>query len=185
MAGSLAHSLRLVNVHMVFVTSWAGSLTLEIPDTFVETRAEPPGAETPAHRVCQHWSKKLIARIRRVYRAPSESFIEKGNDLSTSVESRGHVLLFNFMFYYWSHAMPQVLIVCISFWIMQQVKKSCVYTMLGRHTQYQIQAIVSVNIKLHSWFQGNQAEFYQPTTCPIILKGTLFSFVFVIFVGFF
>lgn len=104
MAGSLAHSLRLVNVHMVFVTSWAGSLTLEIPDTFVETRAEPPGAETPAHRVCQHWSKKLIARIRGVYRAPSESFIEKGNDLSTSVEFRRHVLLFNFMFYYWSHA---------------------------------------------------------------------------------
>lgn len=48
MAGSLVHSLRLVNVHM-FVTSWAGSLTLQIPDTFLETSAEPLGAETPAH----------------------------------------------------------------------------------------------------------------------------------------
>lgn len=166
------------------MTSWASSLTLQIPGTFVETSAEPPGAETPAHRVCQHRSEKLITGIRGVYRAHSESFIQKWNDLSTSVEFRRHVLLFNFMFYCWPHAMPQVLIICVSFWIMQQVKKSCVYTMLDRHPLYQTQAIVSVNIKLHSWLQGNQAELYQPTICPIILEGILSSFVFVDFGAF-
>lgn len=156
MTGNLVQPLRLVNDHMVFVTSWAGSLTLQMPETFVEISAEPLGAETLAYRVCQHWSKKLIARIRGVYRALSESFIQKWNDLSTSVEFRRHVLLFHFMFYYWSHAMPQDLIICISFCRKQQVKKSCIYTMLDRHTH--LPNTVSVSIKLHCWFQGNQAE---------------------------
>lgn len=45
---------KFLNVHMIFTNSWEGSLTLHIPDTFVETNAEPLVPRTPELKICQY-----------------------------------------------------------------------------------------------------------------------------------